>query len=211
MRYRRTASVAMTVACVIAAVTTSAAAAPSAARAVPAESPRTSSTAAMRTAPNTADIQFVRMMIPHHYQALVMTRLVPERSSDEDVRALAERINVGQSVEIDAMQGWQGRHGLPVTDPEESYERLLEQPARLEEMGMATPAELTELREARGNEFDVLFLRLMIEHHEGAIAMAEDVIVHGRDVSLRQMAINMMSTQSNQIQTMRQILERKTG
>ncbi len=50
----------------------------------------------------------------------------------------------------------------------------------------------------------------MIEHHEGAVAMAEDVIVNGSDVSLRQMAINMMSTQNAQIQKMQEMLERKT-
>lgn len=240
MRYRQAASAATVVACAIGAVTASATAAssdvatagsdatnssvhsaPTASVVVPGkpgESARTGSSnsqhmssAAMQTAPNTADVEFVRMMIPHHYQALVMTRLVPERSADEDVRALAERINVEQSVEIDAMQGWQDRHGLQVTDAPESYQRVLEQPELLEQMGMATPAELDDLRAAEGTAFDVLFLQLMIEHHEGAVRMAEQVVINGSDVSLRQMAINMLSTQNSQIQDMQETLEQKTS
>ncbi len=168
MRYRQAASAALMVACMVGAmIATATAASSDAATASRADTTKQSAhhartapvavpgklrgeartvssdssyiSASTQSAPNTADVEFVRMMIPHHYQALVMTRLVPERSADEDVRALAERINVEQSVEIDAMQGWQERNGLEVTDAQQSYERLLGQPARLEEMGMATP------------------------------------------------------------------------
>lgn len=158
------------------------------------------------------DAQFVRMMIPHHYQAVIMTRLVPERSTDDELRALAERIRTGQSGEIAAMRGWQGRQGLPVTDAEESYQELLKQPELLEEMGMATPDELDELRSARGEPFDVLFLQLMIPHHQGAIAMAEQYFEDGGgDPFVQQMATDIMDTQAAQVETMKAMLKDKNG
>lgn len=201
MRYRpKAASATVVVACVLGAVmmATTASSAPQA------------SSAATRAAPNAADAEFIRMMIPHHYQALVMSRLAPARSSDEDLLALARRIDVGQGIEIDAMQGWQGRNGLPVTDAEESYQRVLQDPELLEQMGMATSAEMDQLRAAQGEEFDVLFLQLMIPHHEGAITMVEQIFATGRDLFVRQLATDILVTQSDQIHTMEQMLESKT-
>lgn len=57
-----------------------------------------------QTATNPADAEFVSMTIPHHYQALIMSRMAPERPTDADVRALASRIDIEQSVEIGSMQ-----------------------------------------------------------------------------------------------------------
>lgn len=180
------------------------------ARTASAESGSTSATAT-RSALNSADREFVSMMIPHHYQAVLMTRWAPERSSDEDLLALADRINVEQNVEIDAMRGWQGRNGLPVTDAEESYQRVLQDPALVEEMGMATAAEMDELRAATGEQFDVLFLQLMIPHHEGAITMSEEILGTGRSTYVRQLAIDIISAQRDQIRVMEEMLDEKTG
>lgn len=164
----------------------------------------------MRTAAHEADKQFVRMMIPHHYQALVMSRLAPDRSSDDELLALAERIETAQSGEIGMMQAWQQRNGLPVTDAQESYERVLDQPDLVEEMGMATREEIQELQTLQGTEFDILFLQLMIPHHEGAIDMAEQQLINGRDPYLYQLSMDIMSTQRDQIYTMEDMLDRKT-
>lgn len=179
------------------------------ARTVPAESMDRSGSP-QRTKPNDADIRYVRMMIPHHYQALVLTRLVPERSSSEQVRGLAARINDAQRVEIDAMQAWQKQHGLEVTDPKASYQRQLRHPAHLEAMGMATPEEVAKLEAAQGQEFDVLFLRLMKEHHSGAITMSEKVVADGNAVLLHQMALDIIATQRDEIRRMRDLLNRLT-
>lgn len=160
---------------------------------------------------NSADKAFVRMMVPHHWQAIVMTELAPSRSTDREVLAIADRINTEQGLEIQSMQGWQARNGLAVTDPQDSYQQLLQDPEMLEQMGMATPAELDRLESLQGNAFDVLFLQLMIPHHEGAIAMAEDVARDGSDLYVRQLAIDIISTQSRQVYDMQQVLDRKTG
>lgn len=160
---------------------------------------------------NDVDVDFTNMMIPHHYQALVLSDLVPDRSSDTQLEALASRIDLEQGLEIGTMRGWQGSNGLPKTDPVAAYEDMLGDPDMLEEMGMATPARLAELESLSGEEFDVLFLNLMITHHEGAIRMLRDVVLNGQDLTLQQQAQDMMSTQRAQVAIMRDMLAAKTG
>ena len=157
--------------------------------------------------PNMADRMFAKMMIPHHYQAIVMTRLAPKRAKGKRVRAIADRIRAEQSIEIDSLQGWQGRSGLSVTDEQHSYQHMLHDHDMLEEMGMATPKQMKKLRAADGRAFDKMLLRLMIPHHKGAIRMAEDVATDGNDLFLRQMAVDMIDSQSRQVYDMRQILK----
>lgn len=154
---------------------------------------------------NAADRRFVRHMIPHHYQAILMSRLAPERFGDRRIRSMAERIRGEQVVEIDGMRNWQGREGLPKTRPKRAYHHMLHDPEMVEHMGMATAAEMETLRNKHGRAFDRLFLRLMIPHHNAAIRMAENVAGEGNDLFIRQFAIDMMSSQARQVHDMRQI------
>lgn len=119
-----------------------------------------------------ADLDFVRMMLPHHLQALEMTRLVPDRTSREDVPLFAERIELSQEEEIEIMQDWLRARGEPIHDLTRSgghHHGPEEMP------GMLTPAQLAELAAADGEEFDVLFLKSMYLHHQGAVTMVEDL------------------------------------
>ncbi|SDP84227.1 Uncharacterized conserved protein, DUF305 family [Actinopolyspora xinjiangensis] len=152
---------------------------------------------------NDVDAEFTRMMIPHHHQAIVMSELAPDRAADPELKSLAERISIEQSLEIRMMRGWQERNGLPVTDPESAYQDVLADPEMLERMGMATREEMDRLAKLSGAEFDRMFLDLMIPHHEGAVVMLRDVILNGSDRELNQMCQDMMSTQKAQIVIMR--------
>lgn len=156
-----------------------------------------------------ADVAFVSGMIPHHEQALTMAALAPERAADPQVRAIAERITAAQGPEILALQGW--------LDAQEAAGRLVGQAgghggghgsghAGGQHPGMATPAQLDELAAASGAEFDRLFLRLMITHHEGALRMADDQRRGGSDVLASQMADDVTSGQSTEIERMRGLL-----
>lgn len=209
MRTRRALG-ALGVACLlgVAAAPTTAAAPPGATAAGSAAPASTQSTATMPAAANEADADFVRMMIPHHHQALVMSDLVADGGTDPDVAAMADRIAVEQDLEIDSMQSWQGWNGLPVTDAEAAYQQVLQNPEMLEQMGMATPAELADLDAATGTAADVLFLELMIEHHEGALRMLTDVLVNGQDSMLQQMTTDMYVVQYTQIAQMEDMLDR---
>ncbi|GGV64274.1 MULTISPECIES: DUF305 domain-containing protein [Streptomyces] len=159
---------------------------------------------------NEADAQFVAMMIPHHQQALVLSRMAPSRSGDSDVRALADRIDVEQGLEIYMMQSWQEWNGLEKTDPQRAYEEMLQDPMMVEMMGMATPEELDQLSAATGDAFDVQYLRLMIKHHNGAIGMLEDVLANGTDETLQTWATDMLANQYAQVQMMQQMLDDRT-
>ena len=152
------------------------------------------------------DAQFARMMIPHHHQAVLMSQLAPGRAADPDIVALADRIIVEQGVEINSMQFWQQVSGEPVTDPHTAYEAMLDMPMMLEQMGMASRAEMDQLAASSGTAFDRLYLELMIEHHEGAIRMLEHLLIHGSDQFLQALGNDMMSAQAVQIWQMQQML-----
>ncbi|SEG76858.1 Uncharacterized conserved protein, DUF305 family [Saccharopolyspora kobensis] len=154
---------------------------------------------------NDVDAEFAAMMIPHHYQAILMSQLAPERASDPALKSLADRIRTEQGLEIKMLQGWQGRNALPVTDAPTAYEEMLGMPEMIEHMGMATREEMEQLATLSGPDFDRMFLDLMIPHHEGAVGMLQHVILHGSDQDLNQMAQDMMSGQKAQLAIMREM------
>ncbi|MEW2632925.1 DUF305 domain-containing protein [Streptomyces sp. NPDC048389] len=146
--------------------------------------------------PNSADFGYARMMIEHHEQALVMTALVPDRADSGRVKRLAERIAAAQGPEIDAMRGWLKNHGGDkATDRHGHGHGTMP--------GMATDAQLRQLREADGRAFDELFLKLMITHHQGAVTMAADVLSDGNNVQVEEMANDVIAQQTAEIGRMR--------
>ncbi|MES4903968.1 DUF305 domain-containing protein [Streptomyces sp. NPDC000395] len=151
--------------------------------------------------PNSADFTYVRMMIEHHRQALVMTALAPDRAKSSKVRRLAERISAGQKPEIEAMKGWLRTSGGSEdgTADHEGGHGHGSMP------GMATQKQLDQLRAAKGAAFDKLFLKLMITHHSGAISMATDVLAQGNNVKVEEMADDVIAQQSAEIRRMQQL------
>lgn len=168
----------------------------------------TTTTAPTPPAPtyNDVDSEFVAMMIPHHFQATVMSELAPGRSTDESLLALADRIDVEQDLEIGMMQNWQTWNDLDVTDAEMSYQMMLGMPMMIEQMGMATADELDDLADASGTDFDRLYLELMIDHHEGALTMLENVMISGSDTTLEFWANDMLTAQAVQVFQMEEML-----
>ncbi|MBL1119973.1 DUF305 domain-containing protein [Streptomyces sp. 110] len=151
--------------------------------------------------PNAADRSYVRMMIEHHRQALVMTGLTADRAKSAKVKRLAERIASGQKPEIEAMRAWQKTAGgEPKGGDGDGHEgHAAKMP------GMATEAQLARLRAAKGADFDALFLKLMITHHRGAVSMATDVLAQGNNVRVEEMANDVIAQQSSEIRRMRQM------
>jgi uncharacterized protein (DUF305 family) len=132
-----------------------------------------------------ADAAFMQGMIGHHAQALVMAALVPSRTATPALRALAERLDVSQRDEIAAMRRWLADRGEPVPDSTGALPGAAGAHAGHEAHGghaaaampgMLTPVQLAELAAASGAAFDRLFLRLMIQHHEGALVMVRDLL-----------------------------------
>lgn len=146
--------------------------------------------------PNAADIAYARRMIEHHTQALEMTALVPGRARSANVERLAERISAAQGPEISVMESWLKPYAKNGGTTGHEHAAM---------PGMATEAQLTKLRAAKGKAFDTLFLSLMIAHHEGAITMATDVKAQGNNVRIEEMADDVIAQQTSEITRMREM------
>jgi uncharacterized protein (DUF305 family) len=126
--------------------------------------------AASQYQPTAADVGFMQGMIVHHAQALEMTALLPLRTSREDMRLLARRIELSQADEITLMQRWLKGHGetLPDLHAHHAHGGALMP-------GMLTQEEVGRLEATNGAEFDRLFLEFMIRHHDGALVMVNEL------------------------------------
>jgi uncharacterized protein (DUF305 family) len=129
-----------------------------------------------------ADVRFMHHMLMHHGQALVMTAMVPTRSTRDDIKRVAERITVSQRDEMALMQRWLRARGEAVpADMDHAHHAgmsgMTGDAAHAMPMpGMLTPAELARLEASSGAPFDSLFIAGMIRHHEGALTMVREYL-----------------------------------
>jgi uncharacterized protein (DUF305 family) len=127
-----------------------------------------------------ADVKFLQGMIHHHAQALDMVELLKTRTNSDDMRKLAERIEISQADEIKMMQKWLQARGEEVPafakaamgKPDEHAHHMADMVMM---PGMLTGQQMTRLAAARGPEFDRLFLEFMIQHHAGALTMVKEL------------------------------------
>jgi uncharacterized protein (DUF305 family) len=120
-----------------------------------------------------ADVHFMSSMIGHHAQAIDMSRLAPTRDASPAVRRLAERIINAQQDEIATMQQWLADRGKPVPEARAGPMKMKMDGMEHEMLmpGMLTDAQMKQLGQASGRQFDRLFLAFMIQHHRGAVSM----------------------------------------
>lgn len=148
-----------------------------------------------------ADVRFMQHMIAHHAQAVYMTRLADSAGASARVLTLARKIDLSQAGEIKLMQDWLREYGQHVPDTE-SWRGM-----RM--VGMLTEEQLAQLQQAKGPAFDRLFLRLMIQHHEGAITMVADLLKSPRaaqEVDISVLANEIEAAQMAEIGLMWQML-----
>ncbi len=152
-----------------------------------------------------ADVKFMSDMIPHHHQALQMADLVAERTNNEELNDIAGRIRASQSDEIKFMQDWLASRGEKVPNPEHHHHMQMSH----EMAGMASPEDMDKLASLESVEFDRLFLKLMIAHHEGALTMVEDLLDQrgsAYDTALFQFTSDVVSDQTAEIKRMNSML-----
>lgn len=119
-----------------------------------------------------ADVRFMTLMIGHHAQALDMARLATANGASPPLQILSARIINAQRDEIATMQHWLRERGQPVPAPDaHTHDTHGAPPAP----GMLTSAQMAQLTAARREEFDRLFLQLMIQHHRGAVTMVHEL------------------------------------
>ena len=165
----------------------------------------TSGTTAGQTAAfNNADVTFVQQMIPHHRGALAMAQLADQRAEDPRVLELAGQIEAAQQPEIDTMTGWLEEWGEPVPSESGDMEGMDHGSGDMGGMGMGGMSEedMSALESASGAEFDRMFLEMMIEHHRGAVEMAEKEAADGSYPDAVAMAEDIAKSQTAEIDTM---------
>ncbi|MEV6524513.1 DUF305 domain-containing protein [Longispora sp. NPDC051575] len=154
---------------------------------------------------NDADTQFAQMMIPHHQQAVEMATLAETRATEPEIKALAVAIKGAQDPEIKTMTGWLLAWGQPTAAPGGGHNM----PGMSSQMpGMLSGEEMAKLKAAKGVEFDRLFARGMIAHHNGAIAMAKDEQAKGKNSDAKALAAVIEKAQAAEVDKLQKILDR---
>jgi len=154
---------------------------------------------------NEADVAFATNMIPHHQQAIDMAALVPERTTNQELITLANKISAAQQPEINALRVFLVQWNENPQDGSGGHE------GHAPMMGMADEATMQQLAALSGPEFDRLWLQTMVAHHEGAVEMAMTEIAKGENVDAKRMAQNIIDTQQREIGQMNEMLEAANG
>ncbi|GAA4064877.1 DUF305 domain-containing protein [Streptomyces shaanxiensis] len=178
------------------------------------KSPSASADASAADAPagahNDQDVSFAQGMIPHHQQALEMAELAADRASSAQVKDLAARVQKAQDPEIRTMSGWLKAWGedVPSATPGMDHSGHSGGSGMA---GMMDPADMDKLSKASGKDFDTMFLTMMVEHHEGAVEMAEAEKAKGRYGPATELADAVITAQTAEIEEMNKLLGKNGG
>jgi uncharacterized protein (DUF305 family) len=156
-----------------------------------------------------ADVRFMQKMIGHHAQAIEMARLAPTHGASPAILRLAARIINAQEDEIASMQLWlrDRKQTVPEATAAAHHDHGGEHGAAMP--GMLSAAQMKELDEARGPEFDRLFLTYMIQHHRGAVSMVSELFASqgaGQDDAVFKLASDVNVDQITEIDRMQRML-----
>jgi uncharacterized protein (DUF305 family) len=153
-----------------------------------------------------ADVEFMQGMIAHHSQAIVMSRMAESHGANPQVLKLSNKIDQSQVPEIRIMQAWLQRNNQFVPDTSSWHSVMMS--------GMLTAAQLTELDAAKGADFDRAYLRLMIQHHAGALKMVNDLFntpLAGQEVDVNVFANDVVTVQTVEIGIMQKLYAQVPG
>ncbi|MCA5894448.1 DUF305 domain-containing protein [Isoptericola sp. NEAU-Y5] len=166
---------------------------------------------------NQADVDYMTQMIEHHLQALDMSVLAPDRAQDDQVLAIADRINDVQGAEVHGLVAWLQERDLPVpVDTDELEGQGDGSGPRVPDgghdhaggtmPGMLSQAQMTALAAADGAEFDRLYLEGMVQHHLGAVEMSVTVLDEGENERVGELATDIGASQEAEIGRLKDIL-----
>jgi uncharacterized protein (DUF305 family) len=148
---------------------------------------------------NAADVTFAQEMIPHHQQALDMSAMVPSRTTNRELIVMAKHIALDQQAQIDTLQALLQQWGEPAARDHMGHDGMGMD-------GMVDAATMDKLPTLSGTAFDELWLRSMISHHQGAVAMAEPEVSQGENPTAVKMAKIIVEWQQIEIGRMHAML-----
>jgi uncharacterized protein (DUF305 family) len=164
------------------------------------------------------DVEFMQQMIMHHAQAVEMTALIESRTENKNLRLLGARIRQSQSDEMNFMKRWLEARKEPVSLPMPEMSKMdmpgmdMSNHQHMLMPGMLTPKQMDDLKKAKNAEFDQLFLKGMIQHHNGALVMVKELFETsgaGQDAELFNFATDVDSGQRAEIKIMQTLLGEK--
>ena len=157
---------------------------------------------------NDVDVDFATDMIQHHAQALEMVDLTMDRDLDPEVAELTEEIRAAQAPEIETMADWLEEWDEPVPETSRDHANAHGDGGDMDTdmPGMMSADDMAALEEAPDAEFQDMWLQMMIEHHEGAVEMAEVEVEDGQHDKAVALAEEIIAAQQEEIATMQDLL-----
>ncbi|MGC4107509.1 MAG: DUF305 domain-containing protein [Thermomicrobiales bacterium] len=153
---------------------------------------------------------FLRDMQAHHSQAVTMAMTIRDRTNDEQLKALTTDMAFAQAGETGLMQGYLDAWGLPYSGPDAPMTWMGHPLADGELMpGMASDEDLQKLSTLPVDQAEILFLQLMIRHHQGGVEMAQAVLDRSDNTLVRDLAERIIRAQDNEINTMNIFLQER--
>jgi uncharacterized protein (DUF305 family) len=159
---------------------------------------------------NQSDVDFVTGMAQHHQQALDLAGLVPDRSQNEQLKAIAARIHDEQAPEIEQFQKLEkefGARAATSTPGPEASSDSMEGTDMGGMEGMVPENDVEQLRNLSGRKFDTRWIGLMAEHHNGAVKMAQNEIAKGQNPEAKQIARNIVTAQTAEVDELGALLQ----
>jgi uncharacterized protein (DUF305 family) len=153
-----------------------------------------------------ADVEFMQGMIAHHAQAIVMSRMAVSHGANPQVVKLSTKIDQSQVPEIHIMQVWLESNNQFAPDTASWHHVMMS--------GMLTTAQLDTLQAAKGVDFDRTYLRMMIQHHAGALQMVDDLFSSpgaGQEVNVNVFANDVATSQTTEIGIMERLYKELPG
>lgn len=143
---------------------------------------------------NSSDVMFAQMMIPHHQQAIDMSKFALKNSSNKEIKALGREISGAQGKEIAQMKYWLSATKSPTAM---GHHMGMD--------GMISDAQMRTLSTLKGAKFDKAFLKAMIEHHQGAIEMTS-LLKGSKNSEAKKLASDVVRVQKSEITAMKKLL-----
>lgn len=154
-------------------------------------------------AENASEVTFARDMAAHHGQAVEMALIIRDRSTNDELRQFALDMMLTQQAQIGQMQGWLAAWGRPLSGERAPMN------GQGEMMGMATQQQVKDLRTLPVAQAEILFLQLMIRHHQGGVAMARDIEGRTDRPEVARLATAIVQGQQSEITYMEQLLKQR--
>lgn len=141
------------------------------------------------TAKSLDEREFLEQMIPHHQEAIDSSRVYVEAGTNEELKQFASRVVEVQTTEVNQMKQWYGQWYDTPYQPDASYMKMM-----------------PDMKSSQNQVLDIAYIQGMIDHHNGAIGMAQAVLKANPRIEIRQVATTIIKMQSEEVDFLQDLL-----